>query len=99
MRSRTGPQGTITLIHTIVTTITTITEEAAMSTKPTQIAIQHDGRNYGGIYSVSGNLMIARIPGVDSRSRMVDGADPEALAKTLFKEILADAKRDGRLAG
>jgi hypothetical protein len=70
-----------------------------MSTRPIQIAIQHDGRKYGGIYSVSGNLMIARIPGVDSRSRMVNGADEVSLAQTLFKEILADAKRDGRLAG
>ncbi len=70
-----------------------------MSTRPIQIAIQHDGRKYGGIYSVSGNLMIARIPGVDSRSRMVNGADEASLAQTLFKEILADAKRDGRLAG
>ena len=70
-----------------------------MSTKPIQIAIQHDGRKYGGIYSVSGNLMIARIPGVDSRSRTVDGADEESLARKLFTEILADAKRDGRLAG
>lgn len=65
-----------------------------MSTKPTQIAIQHDGRKYGGIYSISGNVMIARIPGVDSRRRLVDGAD-----RTLFNEILTDAKRDGRLAG
>ncbi len=70
-----------------------------MSTKPVQLAIQHDGRHYGGIYSVSGNLMIARIPGVDSRSRNVDGADEETLARTLFLEILTDAKRDGRLAG
>ena len=70
-----------------------------MSTRPIQIAIQHDGRKYGGIYSVSGNLMIARIPGVDSRSRLVNGADEASLAQTLFKEILADAKRDGRLAG
>ncbi len=70
-----------------------------MSTKPVQLAIQHDGRRYGGIYSVSGNLMIARIPGVDSRSRSVDGADEQALARTLFQEILTEAKRDGRLAG
>jgi hypothetical protein len=70
-----------------------------MSTKPVQLAIQHDGRRYGGIYSVSGNLMIARIPGVDSRSRSVDGADEQVLARTLFQEILTDAKRDGRLAG
>ena len=43
--------------------------------------------------------MIARIPGVDSRSRSVDGADEESLARALFNEILTDAKRDGRLAG
>jgi hypothetical protein len=81
------------------TPIITTIEEDAMSTRPIQMTIQQDGRKYGGIYSVSGNLMIARIPGVDSRSRMVNGADEAALAQTLFKEILTDAKRDGRLAG
>jgi nitrile hydratase accessory protein len=91
-----GRKGTITRMSTpIITTI----EEDAMSTRPIQMTIQQDGRKYGGIYSVSGNLMIARIPGVDSRSRMVNGADEAALAQTLFKEILTDAKRDGRLAG
>ena len=70
-----------------------------MSTRPVQLAVQHDGRRYGGIYSVSGNVMIARIPGVDSRSRKVDGVHEEALARALFVEILTDAKRSGRLAG
>ncbi|MCX7063358.1 MAG: hypothetical protein NT024_02060 [Proteobacteria bacterium] len=70
-----------------------------MATKPVQLAIEHKGRRYGGIYSVSGNLMIARIPGVDSRSRSVDGASEEQLARTLMLEILAAAERSGRLAG
>jgi len=70
-----------------------------MSTKPVQLAIQHKGRRYGGIYSVSGNLMIARIPGIDSRSRSVDGADVEQLARALLQEILESAERSGRLAG
>jgi hypothetical protein len=89
---------TMTGIIMASTAITSI-EEQTMSTKPIQLAVQHDGRRYGGIYSVSGNLMIARIPGVDSRSRQVDGTDQEALAWALFLQILTDAKRDGRLVG
>ena len=70
-----------------------------MSAKPIQLAIQHNGVRYGGIYSVSGNLMIARIPGIDSRSRTVDGADQQQLARALLQEILESAQRSGRLAG
>jgi hypothetical protein len=43
--------------------------------------------------------MIARIPGIDSRSRSVDGADVEQLARALLQEILESAERSGRLAG
>ena len=68
-----------------------------MATKPVQLDVQFKARHYGGIYSVSGNLMIARIPGVDSRSRAVDGASEEQLARSLFDEILHDAERSGRL--
>jgi hypothetical protein len=48
---------------------------------------------------VAGNLMIARIPGVDSRSHNVDGEDEQALARRLFIDILEQAEQAGRLAG
>ena len=70
-----------------------------MATKPVQLAVHFKGRRYGGIYSVAGNLLIARIPGVDSRSRAVDGASEQQLARNLFDEILHEAERSGRLAG
>ncbi len=70
-----------------------------MASKPIQLAVQFKGRRYGGIYSVAGDLLIARIPGVDSRSHAVGDDDPQRLARALFDEILADAARDGRLAG
>jgi len=70
-----------------------------VSSTPVQLAIEFKGRRYGGIYSVSGDLMIARIPGVDSRSSAVAGAGQEELARRLFDEILRDAERAGRLAG
>lgn len=70
-----------------------------MALNPVQLTVQHKGRRYGGIYSVAGNLMIARIPGVDSRSHNVDGADEQELARKLFIDILENAERAGRLAG
>ena len=48
-------------------------------------AIQHDGRVRRHL-SVSGNLMIARIPGVDSRSRMVNGAGGIARADVVQRD-------------
>ncbi len=70
-----------------------------MPMNPVQFTVQHKGRRYGGIYSVAGNLMIARIPGVDSRSHTVDGADEQELARRLFVDILEQAEQAGRLAG
>jgi hypothetical protein len=70
-----------------------------MASKPIQLAVQFKGARYGGIYSVAGDLLIARIPGLDSRSRAVGTDNPEQVARGLFEEILADAARTGRLAG
>ncbi len=70
-----------------------------MPMNPVQLTVQHKGRRYAGIYSIAGNLMIARIPGVDSRSHNVDGADEQELAKRLFGDILQMAEQAGRLAG
>jgi hypothetical protein len=90
---------TITTITTITTVTITITTDTGirMATRPVQLAVEYEGRRYAGIYSVSGNLMIARIPGIDSRSHSVDDVDEAQLARTLFFEILAAAKRSGRL--
>ena len=47
---------------------------------------------------MSGNLMIARIPGISSVSREVGDADVEPLARTLLEEIHERADADGELA-
>lgn len=69
-----------------------------MPNQPAQMPMNYKGRRYGGIYSIAGNLMIARIPGIDSRSHAVDGAREEDLARTLLQAILTDAEKAGRLA-
>lgn len=68
-----------------------------MAARAAQVAMQYKGQTYSGIYSVSGNLMIARIPGLDSRSREVNGANEATLAKQLCEEMLKDAERAGLL--
>ena len=67
-----------------------------MSTPPTQLPIDFNGQRYSGVYSVSGTLMIARIPGISSRSAEVDG-DEQATALRLFTAILEDADSAGLL--
>ncbi len=67
-----------------------------MSTPPTQLPIDYKGQRYSGVYSVSGTLMIARIPGISSRSAEVQG-DEQAEALTLFTAILEDAESAGLL--
>ena len=69
-----------------------------MPNQPAQLPMHFKGRRYAGIYSVAGNLMIARIPGIDSRSHSVDGASEQDLARTLLQAILDDAEKAGRLA-
>ena len=69
-----------------------------MGMRPVQIAVQYKGRRYGGIYSIAGNLMIARVPGVDSRSCNVDGASEAELARQVLEKMLEDADKEGRLA-
>lgn len=67
-----------------------------MSTPPTQLPIDFKGKSYSGVYSVSGTLMIARIPGISSRSAESDG-DEQTQAIGLFTAILEDADRSGLL--
>lgn len=67
-----------------------------MSTRQFQMPIEHNGKKYSGIYSVSGDLMIARIPGVGSKSADV-GPEPASTARSLLAGILANAEKDGML--
>ena len=67
-----------------------------MSTPPTQLPIDYKGKRYSGVYSVSGALMIARIPGISSRSAEVD-ADERVEALGLFTAILEEADSAGLL--
>lgn len=61
-----------------------------MIVPPTQMPIVRNGKKYPGIYSVSGTTMIARIPGLSSRSIQISGGDVKAAATNLFDEIIAE---------
>lgn len=66
---------------------------------PTQMSVEYKGAAYSGVYSVSGTLIIARVPGIDSRSRELEGREPPEVAMELFHQMLADAEEAGRLTG
>ena len=68
-----------------------------MAEHPVQLAVEYKGKSYGGIYSVSGDLMIARIPGISSVSHEVGDQQPEPLARTLLGQILEQADSAGEL--
>lgn len=63
-----------------------------MSLTTTQLVIEHQGKSYSGIFSVSGTTMIGRIPGIGSKAKEVNpDADVEHYrndAKALFIEML-----------
>ena len=67
-----------------------------MATPTTQLPIDYKGKRYSGVYSVSGTLMIARIPGISSKSGEV-GDDENATANELLTAILDEADGAGRL--
>jgi hypothetical protein len=67
-----------------------------MGEPTTQLAIEYKGKQYSGIYSVAGTLMIVRIPGISSRSTEVAG-DVEATARELLVKILEEAETVGTL--
>ena len=58
--------------------------------------MDYKGKRYSGVYSVSGTLMIARIPGIGSKSDEV-GDDEGATARDLLTAILDEADSAGRL--
>ena len=68
-----------------------------MTNHPIQLSVEHKGKAYGGIYSVSGNLMIARIPGIDSLSQEIGEDETEPLALSLLSKILENAEAQGAL--
>lgn len=68
-----------------------------MGAPTTQLAIEYKGKQYSGIYSVAGKLMIARIPGISSRSIEVSGGDEEATARQLLVNILEEAETVGAI--
>ena len=74
----------------------TVLKKAPMSTQTTQLPIDYEGKRYSGVYSVSGTLMIARIPGIGSKSEEV-GADEGACAQRLLITILQEAESAGML--
>jgi len=67
-----------------------------MSTQTTQLPIDYKGKRYSGVYSVSGTLMIARIPGIGSKSEEV-GGEEAAAAQRLLTTILQEADNTGLL--
>lgn len=67
-----------------------------MSKPTTQLPIDYKGQRYSGVYSISGSLMIARVPGVSSKSGEV-GPDETASAHSLLTAILEEADKAGLL--
>lgn len=67
-----------------------------MTVAPTQMRIEYKGKSYSGIYSVSGNLVIARIPGIGSKSAEAQDSFKEC-AQGLLERILKDAEAVGSL--
>ena len=67
-----------------------------MPTRQSQLPIEYKGREYSGVYSVSGNLIIARIPGISSRSAEVQGEEVSTATQLLTK-ILEEADAMGTL--
>ncbi|MDA1073506.1 MAG: hypothetical protein O3A63_01925 [Proteobacteria bacterium] len=69
-----------------------------MPIAPTQLPKEFNGKRYSGIYSVSESTLIARIPGVGSRSQELTSNDgAEAVAAMLLDKILTDAQTTGAL--
>jgi len=69
-----------------------------MLVKTTQVAVDHGGKRYAGLYSVSAKTLIIRVPGIGSRAREVaESDDPKAVASELMTDILAEAERAGTL--
>jgi len=69
----------------------------ATGAKQKQMPLEYKGKQYGGVFSVSGNTLIARIPGINSKSTEVGDKDPDTTALALLNAILKEAEQMGRL--
>ena len=67
-----------------------------MPTRQSQVPVEYKGKEYSGIYSVSGDLIIARIPGISSRSAQMEGEEVST-ARNLLIQILEEADALGNL--
>lgn len=67
-----------------------------MTVAPTQLKINYKDKSYSGIYSVSGKLVIARIPGIGSKSAEAEESFKEC-ATNLLENILTEAESLGGL--
>ncbi len=69
-----------------------------MSVSTTQLVVEHKGRSYSGIFSVSGTTMIGRIPGIGSTSRAVPAVasieEYRNNARELFAEMLSSVESE-----
>ena len=65
---------------------------------PTQVPVDYDGKRYSGVFSVSGSLMIVRIPGIGSKSiEVADDTDSRSAAHGLMLDLLQNAQQQGLL--
>ena len=55
-----------------------------MPTRQSQLPIEYKGQEYSGIYSVSGDLIIARIPGISSASAQIEGEEISTAKQAVF---------------
>jgi hypothetical protein len=62
-----------------------------------QMPLEYKGKHYAGVFSVSGGMLIARIPGINSKSAEMAGNNPEEKARSLLNAILVEAEQMGRL--
>ena len=69
----------------------------ATGARQQQMPVDYKGKQYAGVFSVSGDMLIARIPGINSKSaEMAEGA-PEEKARSLLNAILVEAEQMGRI--
>ncbi len=62
-----------------------------------QMPLEYKGKQYAGVFSVSGGMLIARIPGINSKSAEMSDGTPEDKARALLNAILVEAEQLGRL--
>lgn len=69
----------------------------ATGARQQQMPVEYKGKQYAGVFSVSGGLIIARIPGINSKSAEMADDTAEEKARSLLNAILVEAEQLGRL--